>query len=148
MKKNEIKKKLFIIYPILGAIAVGLSDTLSKNVLDRADSATFLFCLALAQVPVSIGFLFAQKQLKNAKKIIFSVPKHKYAVIGSLIIVFTMVFFWSSFENTLASIASPITATYVVFIIIFAAIFLKDKVGKREKIGIFLTIVGVIGVSL
>ncbi|MDQ5886151.1 MAG: family transporter, partial [Patescibacteria group bacterium] len=57
LTRDGIKSKLYLLWPLSGAIAVGLSDTISKGVIDRTDAATFLFALAFAQIPVALLFL-------------------------------------------------------------------------------------------
>jgi drug/metabolite transporter (DMT)-like permease len=52
-----------------------------------------------------------------------------------------------AFENTLASIASPLTAAYPGIMIILAVIFLKEKPRKIEIAGLILIIIGVLGIS-
>ena len=146
---KELKKKIFIIYPLLGALAVGLSDSLSKNVLNRTTPATFIFCLAIMQIPVAIGFLLLEKRrFVNIKKIAINIGDYKYSIAGSFCLVVSMIFFWLAFESTLASIASPITGTYMVFILIFAKIFLKEKISRKDLIGILTTVIGVTGISI
>ncbi|MBU0976129.1 MAG: DMT family transporter [Patescibacteria group bacterium] len=143
----ELKNKLVLIYPLLGAIAVGISDTLSKKALYQTDSATFLFCVAFMQIPVSTIYLKLEKQKVSVKKLLKDIATYKYSLLGSFFTVISLIFFWLAFENTLASIASPLTATYPVFIVVLARIFLKEKVAKKDYFGIVVTVLGVVGIG-
>jgi drug/metabolite transporter (DMT)-like permease len=145
----EMRKRALLLWPLAGAIAVGVSDSLSKNIIDSVSTGTFLVALAIAQVPIALGYLYLEKQtLKTAMNMYVNVKENRYAFLGSFCIVSTMVFFWLAFAHTLASIASPITASYVVFSLFFAAILVKEKVNQKDLIGILLTILGVISLSM
>lgn len=146
--KSEIKKKTYIIWALAGATAVGLSDTISKGIIDETSAATFLFALALAQIPVSLTYLKLEKE--TARHLISFVNKldiYKYALVGSLFNVLGLIGLWLAFENTFASIASPLTAAYPGIMIILAMIWLKEKPRRIELAGLGLIIIGVIGIS-
>lgn len=148
INKGELAKKSFLIWPLLGAIAVGISDTLSKGIIDRTSAESFLFGLAFAQVPVALGYLRYEKRvipkLKDIKK---SWNTYRYAVLGSVMNVLTVLFLWLAFSRAPASIASPITASYPGFVILLAIVFLKEKVAKKDYVGFALILMSVIGIS-
>jgi len=73
---------------------------------------------------------------------------HKYLIISAIFIALGQLFFWLSFEDTLASIASPITSSQVVFVVIIAWLFLKEKIETKNLIGILFVVSGVIGISI
>jgi len=148
INKLEFKKKSYILWALAGATAVGLSDSLSKNIIDQSSAPTFLFALAITQLPIGLIYLKLEKQpLSQFKSIINKFNQYKYAIYGSFLIVIAMIFFWLAFEKTMASIASPLTATYPGIMIILAITFLKEKVTKQELIGLITIIIGIIGIS-
>lgn len=146
--KSELKKKAYILWAIAGAAAVGLSDSLSKNIIDLSSASTFLFALALAQLPVGLIYLKLEKQsLSQFRQFKSKLDQYKYVIFGSFLIVASMIFFWLTFEKTLASIASPLTAIYPGIMVILAMRMLKEKPTKRELLGLMTIILGVIGIS-
>jgi drug/metabolite transporter (DMT)-like permease len=148
INKQELKKKAIILWGVAGAIAVGLSDSLSKNVIDRTSAEVFLVGLALAQLPVALIYLKLEKQkLSQFKNTIRNFNKYKYAIFGSLLTVLALIFFWLAFQDTFASIASPLTATYPGIMIILAYFFLKERIKLKDLIGLLVIISGVIGIS-
>jgi drug/metabolite transporter (DMT)-like permease len=148
ISKVEFKKKNYILWAIAGAAAVGLSDTISKGVIDRTSTATFLFALAFMQIPISLIYLRIEKQsISNIFQFFKQIPTYKFPLLGSFFNVFGLVGLWLAFEYTLASIASPLTAAYPGIMVIIAIIFLKERPRKIELIGLFLILVGVIGIS-
>ncbi len=146
--KEELKSKKYILWAIAGALAVGLSDTISKGVIDKTSAAAFLFSLALMQIPISLIYLRLEKETpQHIFKFAKNIGKYKYAIMGSLLNVLGLVGLWLAFENTYASIASPLTAAYPGIMIILAILWLKEKPRLIEIIGLGLIMVGVIGVS-
>lgn len=147
-KGGELNSKLYIVWPLVAAITVGLSDTLSKGIIDKTSAQTFLFALAFAQIPVSIGYLLVTKQSLGQFEIALKeFGKYKFAILGSLLNVVAVLFLWLAFASTYASIASPLTAAYPALLVILAVIFLKEKPIQREIIGLIVTIAGIVGIS-
>lgn len=148
INRKEFAKKSFLIWPLLGALAVGISDTLSKGIIDKTSAESFLFGLALAQIPVALGYLKYEKQvIPKLVKIRANWSTYKYAVLGSIMNVLTVLFLWLAFARAPASIASPITASYPGFVILLAITFLKEKVAKKDYVGFVLIVTSVMGIS-
>lgn len=146
--KAELKKKQYILWAIAGATAVGVSDTISKGSIDQTSASAFLFALAFMQIPISIIYLKLEKESPlHILKFVEDIKKYKYSLLGSLFNVLGLVGLWLAFENTLASIASPLTAAYPGIMIVLAVIFLKEKPRKIELIGLSLIMIGVLGIS-
>ncbi|OQA43289.1 MAG: 4-amino-4-deoxy-L-arabinose-phosphoundecaprenol flippase subunit ArnE [Parcubacteria group bacterium ADurb.Bin305] len=145
---KDLKKKDYIFWALSGAIAVGLSDSLSKNAIDRISLQDFLFILAFVQVPVAVVYLKLEKEkLSHLRDLTKDIGKYKFALVGSLFNILGVLFLWISFSEIYASIASPLTATYPVLMVILAYIFLKEKVNKKDYFGIILVLIGIITLS-
>lgn len=148
INKAELAKKSFIIWPLFGALAVGISDTLSKGIIDKTSAESFLFGLAIAQIPVALGYLKYERQaIPRLKKIRAEWATYKYAALGSVMNVLTVLFLWLAFARAPASIASPITASYPGFVILLAIVFLKEKVARNDYAGFVLIVTSVMGIS-
>ena len=148
INKSELGKKSYIIWALAGAIAVGLSDSLSKNIIDKSSAASFLFALAITQIPISLLYLKIEKQSLRqflALKKIFG--KYRFSMAGSIFNVIGLIFLWLAFEYSYASIASPLTAAYPGLMVILAMLWLKEKPRKMELVGLGFIIVGIIGIS-
>ena len=147
---REIYRHLLqIFWPLIGAIAVGLSDTLSKHVINQTSSFSFVFALAIVQLPVALIYLKVERQ--KLKHIITSVKNsfidYQYPILGSFLNIIGTGFLWLAFNYTLASIASPITASSGALIILFALLLLKEKVSPVNLVGVLITFAGVFGIS-
>ena len=149
LKFSELKKSGAILLPLIAAIGVGLSDTLSKGVINLTKDFSFLFALALVQIPVSLIYLKIEKQkpLLIVKEVVKKNHIYKNAVIGSLFNIIGTGLLWISFSKTLASIASPVTATSGAIVVLLAIIFFDEKINLRSVVGLLLVFLGIIGIS-
>lgn len=149
LKKSDLVKVANILWALSGAIAVGLADTLAKNIIDRTSSASFLFALAVIQTPIAIIFLRIDRQrIPRVSEFRAKINIYKYAVTGSLLNVIGVAFLFSAFEKTLASIASPIIGSYPVLIVLFARILLRETLQKADIVGILIVAIGIWQLSL
>lgn len=146
---RDLKKKSYIFWALSGAIAIGLSDSLSKHAIDRISLQDFLFALALVQVPVSLIYLKLEKETPfHLINLFKDIGKYKFALIGSFLNIVGVLFLWLAFNQTLASIASPLTATYPVLMVILAYLLLKEKINRKDYVGIFLVLAGILLISI
>lgn len=147
---SELKKSGALFWPIVAALGIGLSDTLSKRIIDITSDFTFLFVLALVQIPVALIYLKIEKQniFTNLREVTTKIEEYKNAIAGSLFNIIGTGLLWISFSKILASIASPITATSGVLVLIIAFLFLDEKIGWRQLLGILLVFFGIMGISI
>src|SRR3989344_161427 len=150
LSREELKKSGALIWPLIAAVGIGLSDTLSKKIITKTEDFTFLFVLALVQIPVAFIYLKLEKQniIKKMQVIRQKAYDYKNAIAGSLFNIIGTGLLWIAFSRTLASIASPITATSGVLVIIISLLFLDEKISLRQILGIFLVILGIIGIAI
>jgi drug/metabolite transporter (DMT)-like permease len=150
LNMEELKKSGALLWPIIAAVGVGLSDTLSKKIINKTNDFTFLFALALVQIPVALIYLKLEKQhiTKELKVIKRKAYDYKNAIAGSLFNVIGTGLLWIAFSKTFASIASPITATSGVLVIIISLLFLDEKISLRQILGTVFVFTGIIGITL
>ncbi len=149
LNKDELKKSGAIFWPLLAAIAIGLSDTISKRIINKTNDLTFLFVLALVQIPIAFIYMRMEKQniSNELGKIKAKIYDYKNAIAGSLFNVIGTGLLWIAFSKTLASIASPITSTSGALVIIISLLFLEEKISLRQIVGILFAFVGIIGIA-
>lgn len=148
ISKNDFKKQSFVLWAIIGAVGIGFSDTLTKTVINQTSTGSFLLGLVIANIPVTIVFLLLQKvSLKTMKDFLTNINQYKATVFSGLLVTFTLIFLFWSFEKTLASIAGPISGSYPAAMVLMAVYFLKEKLLKKDIVGIVIIIIGVIGIG-
>lgn len=149
LQKQEKGRYKYILWALTGSLAIGLADTLNKHIISQTSAGTVLFALALAQIPVGLIYLSLEKQsITQFSKIITHIKEYQFSIIGSALNVIGIVFLFLAFQNTLASIAAPISASYPGLMVILAIIFLKDTLSKKDLIGLLCIILGVICLSI
>jgi drug/metabolite transporter (DMT)-like permease len=147
--RAELRKMRAIAIPAGAAVIIGLSDTLSKGFINQTNDYTFLFALALVQLPVAIVYLRIERQSFTGlmKEVAHSPAHYKQALGGSFFSVIGTGLLWVSFTLTLASIASPVTATSGAIVVLLAVFLLDENLNIRTLIGLITTFAGVIVIS-
>lgn len=148
--KIKNMKNISILIPFITAIAIGLSDTLTKGIINSTSSFDFIVAIALVQIPVALIYLLIAKRKLGTivKELKEGVKEYKYSIIGSLLNVFGTGCLLISFNYTYASIASPLTAIYTPFVLIYSFARLKEKINKINLCGIILALIGAFGIII
>lgn len=143
-------KKLVMLIPIFTAIAIGLSDTLTKKIINETSSFDFLVAIAIVQIPVAFIYLMITKQkLSNIfTEVRKGIKEYKYSIIGSLLNVLGTGCLLVSFNYGMVSIVSPLTAIYTPFVLIYSFVVFKEKINKLNLLGIITALVGTFGIIM
>ncbi len=143
-------KKLTMLIPIITAVAIGLSDTLTKKIINDTSSFSFLVAIAIVQIPVALIYLKIAKQKLSGifAEVKNGIKEYKYSIIGSLLNILGTGCLLVSFNYGMASIVSPLTAIYTPFVLIYSFMFLKEKINKINLIGIITALVGTFGIIM
>lgn len=146
--KLKNMKDWVTLIPISCAILIGVSDTLTKKVINETSSFDFLVAIAIVQLPIAIVYLVLSKQsIKKIKTELKSDMKnYKYSIIGSLLNILATGCLLISFNYCLVSIASPLTAIYTPLVLIYAFFVLKEKINKINILGILFALIGTFGI--
>lgn len=138
------------ILPTLISIGIGLSDSLTKNVINKTSSFSFLIAIALVQIPIALIYLLLKnntsKEIK--KEVKKDIKEYKYTILGGLFNILGTGCLLISFNYSLAAIISPLTILYTPFVLIYSVIFLKEKINKTRLIGLLISFIGTLGIIL
>jgi len=149
--ENQITHWKFhlIAWPLIAALAVGVSDVAGKSIIDQTSAGTFLIALAIAEIPVSIVFLYMQKQtLRQVGDFFKKFNEYKFAFLSGLFSTLAVLALWLAFEVLPASVASPLTAITPIFVFILGILFLKDTVSFKNTVGLLIVTLGILLLSL
>lgn len=143
-------KNLTTIIPIITAIAIGISDTLTKKVINETSSFSFLIAIAIVQLPVALIYLKISKQSfrKIKEEIKSDMKEYKYSIFGSLFNILGTGCLLISFNYAMASIASPLTAIYTPIVLVYSLVFFKERINKVNLLGIISAFIGTFGIIL
>lgn len=93
-------------------------------------------------------FSCVKEKISQFAEIIKKRAEYKNALLGSLFIAVSTMCLFLSFNFAPASIASPISASYPVLTVLLSIIFLKEKLTTKNKIGIVLLLIAIVGIGV
>lgn len=143
-------KNLTTLIPIITAVAIGLSDTLTKSIINQTSSFSFLIAIAIVQLPVALIYLKISKQKfsKIITELKSDMKEYKYSIYGSLFNILGTGCLLVSFNYALASIASPLTAIYTPIVLVYSFVIFKEKINRVNLLGIIAAFIGTFGIIL
>jgi drug/metabolite transporter (DMT)-like permease len=148
----EVTRRDLVLGLIFGAIAVLSNATgivMIKPLLERSPLLWVTEVRLLAGIS---SLLLVLAILPNSGQIfrsLHSVGSWRYTLAGSFFGVYLAMVFWlAGMKWAKASIASALNQTSNLFIVIFAALILKEKVSVKRAIGVMLGVTGAILVSV
>jgi len=113
----------------------------------HVDGFTFTFFVYLMYIPLFIIFMTFDKKgrkfemLTNRSSLIFT-------IIGIFFIELGLIAISLAYQYGLASLVSPIVASHMLITVVLAVIFLKERLLPIQKIGVLLTMIGVIVIGI
>lgn len=147
-KKKTGRKKLWLVWGLVGALAIGIAEFVTKLATLAVDGFTFTFYVYLMYIPPLIILTVFDKKGRKFKNL-----KNKsglvYTVSGIFLIEAGLIAIALAYQHGIASLVSPVVSIHLLITAVLAALFLKEKLLVIQKIGILLTILGVsvIGVN-
>ena len=130
------------IYLVITAAIWGIAGPVIKFTLPDLPPFIFLTYRFL----ISTIILFPIVLLKKAK----APPEKKDFIVLTLIALLgssiNLGFLFYGYSYTTALDASLLTATAPIFVVIASALFLKERVTKKEKVGLFIALIGTLAI--
>lgn len=147
-KKNTFQKilTLTILFPLGYCILDGLGTFLDGIYLDKLELIGETASLIAYEYTFALYGLVTFIYLK-IKKEDFSVVKEKSKLAAALFETAGEIFYVTAMSGN-STVAAPIIGSYCVLSMLLSRIFLKEKLSKKEYIGIFLVLIGVIILAL
>jgi transporter family protein len=140
------KNTSWIWWGSIGAVMSGAGDFLSKVATNSIGAYSQIFFLSLFfQILSVINFIFDKKGRKLPH---FSFIKFFPTIIAAFFTVCGSLVFLLSLNIADASVVVPVSSVYPGITVLLAMIFLKEKISKKQLIGIFLIITSVIFLGL
>lgn len=148
-QNNELETAVLVKGAAMAAISVFLTAAgvvAMKPVLEN-DGFFWMVTLRMAAgVLGMIVFIAIRRKIKSTYEVVRN-GEHKWRaiLIASTFGSYLALMFWlGGFKFTEASVASVLNETANVFIVLMAAVFLKEAITKRKLIGVGFTFTGVI----
>ncbi len=142
IKGSMNRNKLWVLWGLLGSLAIGIAEFVTKLATLRVDGFTFTFFVYLMYIPPLLIFMTLDKKGRKFEKL-----KNKssllYTIIGIFFIEVGLIAIALAYQYGKASLVSPVVSTHMLITAILAAFFLKEKLLTIQRTGILVTLIGV-----
>lgn len=140
----EHRKRLFgVMWGVLGIVAMAVGVVMIKPLLDRAPLLWAVEVRLLGGVLALVVFVLLHPGRGRIMKTLLIKRSRGYTVSSSIIGGYIAMFCWlGGMKLTQASIASALNQTNTIFILMFAAVFLKEPITPGRVVAILAAIAG------
>lgn len=144
-KRTERSTQLVkgVILGILASASMAIGVVIMKPILEASPLVwTTLVRLCGGIIGLAFVFLF-YPQRRTLIDSLTTTRSWTHTIVGSLIGAYAAMFVWlGGMKYTQASVASALNQTSTIFIFVFAALLLKERMNLRKTIGVVLAFAG------
>ena len=137
---------MWIVFALLAAVSAAIVVTLSKIGVKNVDSSLAFAIQSVLILLVSWGVVIGQGNLPDVMRIERRV--WIYLIIAGIVTCLSSLFSFRALKLGNASQVSPITNVSLLFAVILAIVFLKEKLNWQVVIGAVLMAVGAIVIGI
>ena len=135
-----VKGKAWLIYALLSALFASLTSILGKVGIENVESNLGTAIRTIVVLVMAWIIVFATKKQRDIKKI----DKRSliFLILSGGATGASWLCYYKALQDGLASIVVPIDKLSILVTVLFAYIFLKEKLSKKSLLGLILIIVG------
>ena len=135
-----VKGKAWLIYALLSALFASLTSILGKVGIENVESNLGTAVRTIVVLIMAWSIVFATKKQGDIKKI----DKRSliYIVLSGLATGASWLCYYRALQDGLASVVVPIDKLSILVTILFAYVFLKEKLSRKSLLGLILIVVG------
>lgn len=135
-----VKRKAWLIYALLSALFASLTSILGKVGIENVESNLGTAIRTIVVLVMAWIIVFAAKKQRDIKKI----DKRSliFLILSGVATGASWLCYYKALQDGLASIVVPIDKLSILVTVLFAYIFLKEKLSKKSFLGLILIIVG------
>ncbi len=137
---------MWILFALLAALTAAVVTTLSKAGIKNLDSSLAFAIQSVLIVTVSWGFVLAQGNAAEIKTI--ESRTWIFLIIAGVLTTASSLLTFKALKLGDASQVNPLERVSLVFAILFAALFLKEKITWQIIVGALLMVAGAIVIVL
>ena len=138
--EKVVKGKAWLIYALLSALFASLTSILGKVGIENIESNLGTAIRTIVVLIMSWIIVFATKKQGDVKKI----DKRSliFLILSGIATGASWLCYYKALQDGLASIVVPIDKLSILVTVLFAYIFLKEKLSKKSLLGLILIVVG------
>lgn len=135
-----VKGKVWLIYALLSALFASLTSILGKVGIENVESNLGTAIRTIVVLVMAWIIVFATKKQRDVKKI----DKRSliFLILSGVATGASWLCYYKALQDGLASIVVPIDKLSILVTVLFAYIFLKEKLSKKSLLGLILIVVG------
>lgn len=135
-----VKEKAWLIYALLSALFASLTSILGKVGIENVESNLGTAIRTIVVLVMAWIIVFATKKQRDIKKI----DKRSliFLILSGVATGASWLCYYKALQDGLASIVVPIDKLSILVTVLFAYIFLKEKLSKKSLLGLILIVVG------
>ncbi|SFC41175.1 EamA family transporter [Spirosoma endophyticum] len=137
---------MWIVFALLAAVSAAIVVTLSKIGVKNVDSSVAFAIQSVLILLVSWGVVIGQGNLPDVMRIERRV--WIYLIIAGIVTCLSSLFSFRALKLGNASQVSPITNVSLLFAVVLAIVFLKEKLNWQVVIGAVLMAVGAVVIAI
>ena len=143
-KKESIEKvvkgKAWLVYALLSAIFASLTSILGKVGIENVESNLGTAIRTIVVLIMAWIIVFATKKQSDVKKI--DKKSLLFLILSGIATGASWLCYYKALQDGLAYIVVPIDKLSILVTILFAYVFLKEKLSKKSIVGLVLIVVG------
>ena len=143
-KKESIEKvvkgKAWLVYALLSAIFASLTSILGKVGIENVESNLGTAIRTIVVLIMAWIIVFVTKKQSDVKKI--DKKSLLFLILSGIATGASWLCYYKALQDGLASIVVPIDKLSILVTILFAYVFLKEKLSKKSLLGLILIVVG------
>lgn len=138
--EKVVKGKAWLIYALLSALFASLTSILGKVGIENVESNLGTAIRTIVVLIMAWIIVFVTKKQGDIKKI----DKNSliFLILSGIATGASWICYYKALQDGLASIVVPIDKLSILVTILFAYVFLKEKLSKKSLLGLILIVVG------
>lgn len=135
-----VKRKAWLIYALLSSLFASLTSILGKVGIENVESNLGTAIRTIVVLVMAWIIVFATKKQRDIKRI----DKRSliFLILSGVATGASWLCYYKALQDGLASIVVPIDKLSILVTVLFAYIFLKEKLSKKSLLGLILIVVG------
>lgn len=139
-EQKEVKDRRWLVYAALSALFAALTSILGKVGIENVESNLGTAIRTIVVLIMAWGIVFFEGKQHDIKKI--DKKSWIFILLSGFATGFSWLFYYRALKDGQASIVAPIDKLSILVTVVFAYVFLKEKLSKKSLLGLAVLILG------
>lgn len=139
-EQKEVKDRKWFVYAALSAVFAALTSILGKVGIENVESNLGTAIRTIVVLIMAWGIVFFEGKQHDIKKI--DKKSWIFILLSGFATGFSWLFYYRALKDGQASIVAPIDKLSILVTVVFAYVFLKEKLSKKSLLGLAVLILG------